>query len=69
MRRITTYEPPRIHTGSSRGPTHTLVAIAARSSTFRLFVPSLKPIRLRGVCFEPGLAVKPVCAQRISATP
>ena len=43
------YVPPRSQRGSARGPTHTCSTTDRSSSSLMLFVPSLKPIRLRGV--------------------
>jgi hypothetical protein len=69
IRLVTRYVPSR----SQAGPVaHTCVRSAATSSSLRLFVPSLKPMRLRGVgCDVLVLEVrpKPSCDQRITATP
>ena len=66
------YDPPRIHVGLSRFPTHVCARRAASSSATRLLVPSLKPIRLRGVtCALSVLDVrpKPDCDQRSTTLP
>ncbi len=72
MRRATRYEPPRIHSGSSAGATQRCSRSRSSSSSFRLFVPSLKPMRLRGVScarLVDDVRPKPSCDQRMTTRP
>ena len=64
--------PSRIQAGSSPAPSQTWLRIAAVSSARMLLVPSLKPMRLRGVaCARLVVDVRPnpSCDQRITTLP
>ena len=74
IRRATRYVPCRSHAGSpARSPaTQTCAASAAASSALRFAVPSLKPMRLRGVAcarLVDDVRPNPSCDQRTVTTP
>ncbi len=72
IRRVTMNVPSRIHAGSSPAPSQTCRRIAAVSSARMLLVPSLKPMRLRGVaCARLVVEVRPNPSwdQRITTLP
>ena len=73
IRRVTRYDPPASQSAPlSPSPTQTNRSSAASFSALRLFVPSLKPNRLRGVAWPvlvDDVRPKPSCDQRTLTTP